>query len=128
MNQNQRVVKISLMVNIGLVSFQYLAILWFLGPFCQQFQSIFESMNTDLPTLTSLIMAISSLITGFLGWLAAILILVLGSGAAYAVNRINQIYIVLPIVSALQSFALLAIFVIFTFTVLPMLTLLSGVS
>ena len=128
MNQNQRVVKISLMVNIGLVAFQYLAILWFLGPFCQQFQSIFESLNTDLPTLTSLIMTISSIVSGALGWFAAILILVMGASAAYAVNRINQIYIVLPIVSALQSFALLAIFVIFTFTVLPVLTLVSGVS
>lgn len=128
MNQNQQIVKVSLMVNIVLVSFQYLAILWILGPFCQQFKSIFESMNTDLPALTSLIMTTSSITSGALGWLAAIIILVLAAGAAYAVNRINQIYIVLPIISALQSFALLAIFTIFTLTVIPMLTLVSGVS
>ena len=95
MNQNQQIVKVSLMVNIVLVSFQYLAILWMLGPFCQQFKSIFESMNTDLPALTSLIMTTSSIISGALGWLAAIIILVLAAGTVYAVNRINQIYIVL---------------------------------
>ena len=66
MNQNQQIVKVSLMVNIVLVSFQYLAILWMLGPFCQQFKSIFESMNTDLPALTSLIMTTSSIISGAL--------------------------------------------------------------
>ena len=61
------------MVNIVLVSFQYLAILWMLGPFCPHVKSIFESMNTDLPTLTSLIMTTSSIISGALGWLAAII-------------------------------------------------------
>ena len=128
MNRNQHVVKVSLMINIILVAFQYLSVLWMLGPFCQQFKSIFESMNTDLPTLTSLIMTISSIISGALGWLAAIIIFVLAMGSVYAVNRMTQIYIVLPIISALQSFALLAIFIIFTLTVIPMLTLVSGVS
>ena len=128
MNRNQHVVKVSLMINIILVAFSVSVCSLDARPFCQQFKSIFESMNTDLPTLTSLIMTISSIITGALGWLAAIIIFVLAMGSVYAVNRMTQIYIVLPIISALQSFALLAIFIIFTLTVIPMLTLVSGVS
>ena len=127
MDQYQKIVKYSLVINVAMITCQYLAVLWLLGPFCDSFRSIFDAMNVDLPTIVSLLMWVSNLVNGFLGWITALLILALGVFAAYKVTKIQQNYIVLPITNALQSFAILLMFIICFCTVIPALTLVSGV-
>ena len=127
MDRSQDAVKFSLVINIVLVTFQYLAIVWMLGPFCGQFESIYESMNVELPTMTSMLLSISSLMDGVFGWIMIILVLLVGLGSAYKVLKVQQIYVVLPIINALQSLAFFLGFFIFIWIFFPMLTLVNGV-
>ena len=127
MDRSQDTVKFSLVINIVLVTFQFLAIVWMLGPFCGQFKSIFESMNVQLPTVTSMLLSTSSLMDGVFGWIMIILVLLAGLGSAYKVLKVQQIYVVLPIINALQSLAFLLGFFVFIWIFVPMLTLVSGV-
>ena len=127
MDRSQDVVKYSLVINIVLVTLQYLAIVWMLGPFCRQFKSIFESMNVDLPSMTSMLLSVAVLMDGILGWILIIMILLAGLGAALLVLKIQQVYVVLPVANVLQSLALLIGFLIFIWVFVPMLTLVNGV-
>jgi|GEM_PF-1822720 len=128
MDRNQEAVKISLLINIVLIILQFLAVLWLIGPFTAQFKSIFESMNVQLPTLTTLLISFSGAVDGFLGWILVFLICVVGAGSGYFVLRNQQIYIVLPILNAMQSLALLIGFFVLICIFVPLMTLVSGVS
>ena len=104
-----------------------MAVVWILGPFSSQFKSIFESMNVDLPTMTTFILSVSGAVDGPLGLGLVLLIVLAGIGAGWLVMTTQQIYVVLPITNALQSLALLIGFVVFIWIFVPMLTLVNGV-
>ncbi|MBT3785472.1 hypothetical protein HOF92_10880 [bacterium] len=127
MLKNQEAAKVALLINVVLVTFQYMAVVWILGPFSSQFKSIFESMNVELPTMTTFILSVSGAVDGPLGLGLVLLIVLAGIGAGWLVMTTQQIYVVLPITNALQSLALLIGFVVFIWIFVPMLTLVNGV-